>query len=138
MPISAALGLLFDGDFRWMDAAACVAHPAVDWFAPDHDRVMARAAVAVCDDCPCRLACLAFALSNQITDGTWGGMEGWQRQGREACSSCWDGPAGASGRCKPCAARVLGHRLRAGQPEGEVGVTVGSHGAVTVGVRGSR
>ena len=36
-------------------------------------------AVAICDGCPCQSACLNYALTNNITDGIWGGKTERQR-----------------------------------------------------------
>lgn len=35
----------------------------------------------VCGECPVRAACLEYALANEISDGTWGGLTEWERRG---------------------------------------------------------
>ena len=64
---------------EWHRTAACrFVSPAL-FFSPDGERDPAKAAreahaKAVCDGCPVRLACLAYALSVPIKHGTWGGL----------------------------------------------------------------
>ena len=63
----------------WHEAAACrYVSPAL-FFSPDGERCAEKTAreahaKAVCDGCPVRLACLAYALSVPIKHGTWGGL----------------------------------------------------------------
>src|SRR5687768_7298217 len=76
-------------DREWMDQAACgdrIASPASDvFFAPDAEEAGGRAAatsearrreliaLAVCDRCPVRPACLAYAVATRQQLGVWGG-----------------------------------------------------------------
>lgn len=51
-------------------------------------------AKALCDRCPVRADCLAYALANDITYGTYGGMSAYQRdliakkRARKHCPGC--------------------------------------------------
>ena len=64
---------------EWHRTAACrFVSPAL-FFSPDGERCAEKTAreahaKAVCDGCPVRLACLAYALSVPIKHGTWGGL----------------------------------------------------------------
>jgi WhiB family redox-sensing transcriptional regulator len=65
----------------WTAAAACAAHPDPDlWFAdPTRDEDRHRQAVAICRNCPVRIACLVYALSVPSLEGTWAGLTRNQR-----------------------------------------------------------
>lgn len=43
-------------------------------------------ALALCEQCPVRDACLAYALEHEIDDGIWGGKTPGQRTKRAACA----------------------------------------------------
>lgn len=58
-------------DTSWMQAARCRDMPP-DWFFPS-DGTGVRAAQLVCERCPVRERCLAFALDHHIEFGVWGG-----------------------------------------------------------------
>jgi WhiB family redox-sensing transcriptional regulator len=64
----------------WGRTAAC-ASPRVDpewWFAPagDDRQTVAR---GVCETCPVRRSCLAYALVMEESDGIWGGFDESER-----------------------------------------------------------
>lgn len=62
------------GNMAWQRTAAC-AGPAgvgVDFFAEDPAGI--AAAQQVCNGCPVRRQCLAWAQNERITDGVWGGV----------------------------------------------------------------
>lgn len=79
---------------RWVDAAACrTADPAL-FHAPDADMPEAEAdrwarenaALAVCETCPVRVACLAHAEAVRdawaVRGGTTPAMRGWRVNGQ--------------------------------------------------------
>lgn len=65
----------------WMADAACAHHPDDLWFptrgAQEEDLALAY---AICDTCPVRDECLAYALDQNITFGVWGGKSGAERR----------------------------------------------------------
>jgi hypothetical protein len=57
-----------------MDGALCASHPDPDlWF----DALHQAAAMAVCQGCPVRAACDAWATETGQTLGVWGGVPRW-------------------------------------------------------------
>jgi WhiB family redox-sensing transcriptional regulator len=52
--------------------AACKNLDPDDWFSPDLG--IMRTAARVCQHCPERSPCLAFALDHDIDIGVWGGL----------------------------------------------------------------
>jgi WhiB family transcriptional regulator, redox-sensing transcriptional regulator len=73
--VEAAVGLRSKS---WMALAKCRdMKPAM--FFPD-DRVGVREAQQICAVCPVKLACLAYALENGLTDGVWGGISEHERR----------------------------------------------------------
>jgi WhiB family transcriptional regulator, redox-sensing transcriptional regulator len=56
----------------WWAEAACIGMD-VNIFHPVYSG-SARAAKAVCADCPVRMDCLKWALDHSIQDGIWGGL----------------------------------------------------------------
>lgn len=86
----ADLGLTAD-TLAWHDHAHCLdADP--DAFFPEHGpdmRANIAAAKRICQDCPVRSDCLAYALANPDVVGIWGGLTDAERrreprQGRRA------------------------------------------------------
>jgi len=81
-PLPAALPTLaLSGlrDLLYRQPRACVEDPEL-FFGPDDETPAARAARvaearAVCEDCPVRLACLAYALRTRQAHGVWGGHD---------------------------------------------------------------
>jgi WhiB family redox-sensing transcriptional regulator len=63
---------------EWFDDAACKGQPSDLWF-PDNGEVC-EAAKQVCNGCSVRGECLAYALTNRIDYGVWGGASAKQRQ----------------------------------------------------------
>ncbi len=59
---------------EWVNQAACRDHDPDMWFPPVGNRSTYQAAVAICADCPVRLACLNYAVTNRIRFGVWGGL----------------------------------------------------------------
>lgn len=62
----------------WWDEAACKDQPEVNWF-PERGEPT-EPAKQVCDACPARDACLAFAVEEHIEHGIWGGTSGRERR----------------------------------------------------------
>lgn len=58
----------------WADQAACRGSDLATFFPPAGDRRTYLAAVAICQGCPVRLACLDYAVENRIQFGVWGGL----------------------------------------------------------------
>lgn len=68
-------------DLSWQDHGRCrqVADP--DLFMPeDDDSTRQAAAKLVCQDCPVRTQCLAYALAHQEPFGIWGGTTPRERR----------------------------------------------------------
>jgi WhiB family transcriptional regulator, redox-sensing transcriptional regulator len=64
-------------EWTWMFEAACRGMDAEIFFpASDGDDAAAK---AVCDACPVRAACLAFAIDHSERFGIWGGLDEKQR-----------------------------------------------------------
>lgn len=61
----------------WEDDARCLQHDPEIFFA---SRARAeRRAKSICNRCPVRLECLAFALQSKVEFGIWGGLNGKER-----------------------------------------------------------
>ncbi len=60
----------------WMEAAACADYPdRPEWWFPSQSAVVdAQRGARVCERCPARRACLNYAITEQITEGIWGGL----------------------------------------------------------------
>lgn len=56
---------------NWRELRACK-DKDVSFFFPTN-KGGAKKAMKVCETCPVKLACLEFAIVNQIMDGIWGG-----------------------------------------------------------------
>jgi WhiB family redox-sensing transcriptional regulator len=61
----------------WMLSAPCASADPDMW----HDHLQVIAAKRICASCPYRAACLTYAVTNGIGEGTWGGLSGAQRKG---------------------------------------------------------
>lgn len=62
----------------WMAHAACAgADPELFFPARGANGSEAK---AICDDCPVRLSCLAYAVANRELDGIWGATSARQRR----------------------------------------------------------
>lgn len=59
----------------WMDDAACRNHDPELWFPDRSDTHIRAQAIAICVTCPVQTACATYALTHQITDGIWGGID---------------------------------------------------------------
>lgn len=67
----------------WRDRAACRDKDPELWFpvsAIGPDLLKAKRAKEVCDGCPVRDFCLAFALDARIDHGIWGGLDEDERR----------------------------------------------------------
>lgn len=62
----------------WMEHAACRGMD-VNLFYPDH-QINPRHIHAICDPCPTREACLAYALDRKDQHGWWGSKSPKQRR----------------------------------------------------------
>jgi len=61
--------------FEWAEAAACRQLPITPEAKSDlFFAANPSAAIAVCNRCPTREACLAWAVAANEQDGTWGGL----------------------------------------------------------------
>lgn len=63
----------------WVDQARCKGMD-VEVFFPKVGGGGIPEAVLVCHDCPVRVPCLEYALSENITEGVWGGKTGRERK----------------------------------------------------------
>lgn len=61
----------------WMDEALC-AQTDPDAFFPESG-ASSRAAKALCAECPVRVACLGYALANNLQDGIYAGLSPKER-----------------------------------------------------------
>jgi WhiB family transcriptional regulator, redox-sensing transcriptional regulator len=64
---------------HWTGLAACAGHPDRRIWFPDFPVETARA-IAVCQACPVKEPCLAYALSIGEFDGVWGGTTPRERR----------------------------------------------------------
>jgi len=64
-----------------LSTGSCIGSPdAENWHADMHrESELRRQAKAICDDCPVRIPCGAFALLDPSLMGTWGGMTEHER-----------------------------------------------------------
>lgn len=67
---------LLDDAGRWEDAA-CAGLPGDMWFPSKGES--ANDGKAICAYCMIRMACLQYAVDNEIIDGTWGGLSQQER-----------------------------------------------------------
>ena len=63
---------------EWMLTAKCRGVDPVEFFPSDGSGV--DRAQRVCGDCPVRVDCLEYALSNRIEHGVWGGTSERERR----------------------------------------------------------
>ena len=69
-------------DPSWMDNANCRGHNTNLFFPERGDEV--AAAKQVCEPCPVKAECLAYALAIPGTSGIWGGTSGRERRQMKA------------------------------------------------------
>lgn len=72
----------YTGSISWMGRALC-AQTDPDAFTPEHKRGAAEQialAKKVCRACGVQRPCLAWAITNDIEDGVWGGMTERERR----------------------------------------------------------
>jgi WhiB family redox-sensing transcriptional regulator len=60
---------------RWMDRAACRGRPGRWWFTAS----TRRRAIRICQRCPVRDECLAYAIDYDEQYGVWGGLTAGER-----------------------------------------------------------
>lgn len=79
MPVSApSLPLSVEAPQDWRAAAACREVEVEVFFAIDE--ASQREAVAICETCPVRSACLEHAVVNREQYGVWGGLREQDRK----------------------------------------------------------
>jgi len=59
-------------DYSWQTEASCRGVDPETFFPATDEE--AAAAIAICETCPVRLACLAFSLERNERYGVWGGL----------------------------------------------------------------
>lgn len=72
--------LFFDAQEPWYEEAACSSYPAEMFFPSSEAPSAANAAKTICEGCPVREECLAFALETAQVEGVWGGMDAGERR----------------------------------------------------------
>ena len=70
----------------WPARAACKGSPTA-WFFPEPRETVAPEAVVLCGSCTVRPECLAYALTEDIKHGWWGGLSPEERKLRRAKSA---------------------------------------------------
>lgn len=76
------VGLITGQRPAWMDDAACLEHPEIE-FVPPSTRTEANAAEkarSICAGCLCRRDCLAYALADDALLGVWAGTTTAERR----------------------------------------------------------
>ncbi len=78
--------LIKDPKYQWRDQALCLGMDTTDWiFERDlRGQKIAKVyedAIKICEECPVRSECLAFAIEWKCFDGVWGGTMPHQRKG---------------------------------------------------------
>jgi WhiB family redox-sensing transcriptional regulator len=63
----------------WRNGAACAEIDGDLWFPEKGEAYKASNAVKVCNSCPVKKQCLAYAVNNGIRDGIFGGKSAEQR-----------------------------------------------------------
>ena len=64
----------------WRDGAACRGSDSQIFFPSSEDLGAIAAAKGMCETCPVREACLAYAVETNQTEGIWGGLTARQRR----------------------------------------------------------
>lgn len=67
---------------QWRESAACAGQPVEWWYpaGPDStrtkisNRIVDAPGIAICRQCPVRVACLDHAIATHEPDGIWGGL----------------------------------------------------------------
>lgn len=90
----------------WIERAACRGLDPDLWFPGQGDNTSYRKATKVCADCPVRVECLDYAVTNRIRGGIWGGLG--ERTRRPLIQ------ATPSPRRRPLAAHGVPRRYQAG------------------------
>ena len=71
---------------EWTLAALCAQIDPDLWFPEKGDRTAGVRAKQLCQGCPSRLPCLAYALENREPYGVWGGLSERERRGLRKAS----------------------------------------------------
>lgn len=71
---------MWEPDAAWREAAACSGVESGIFFPASEDESAAKAAKAVCADCPVIEACLQYALVTNQAAGVWGGLDAAERR----------------------------------------------------------
>ena len=67
-------------DISWRRKGACQGLDPAVFFPDDGDEETAAVAIAVCDTCDVRIACLEHALASREKEGVWGGTTERERR----------------------------------------------------------
>lgn len=65
-------------DLKWMQQGSCTISDPDLFFSNNQDDI--RRAVAICGDCPVRILCANYAISNNEEYGVWGGLTETERK----------------------------------------------------------
>lgn len=65
---------------RWRDKAVCLEHDPEMFFPDPSDKLTTIAAKLICQTCPVRSECFAYALPLPGLEGIWGATTPRQRQ----------------------------------------------------------
>lgn len=72
------VGLMHEAALMWMSFGLCRGYDP-EFFFP-HDAHGTALAQRVCDECPVKEPCLAYALRNNLDHGVWGGTSERERK----------------------------------------------------------
>jgi WhiB family redox-sensing transcriptional regulator len=72
--------LMWEPDAGWRERAACSGVESDTFFPASEEEYAAKAAKAICAECPVREACLQYALSTNQAAGVWGGLDSGERR----------------------------------------------------------
>lgn len=67
-------------DISWRQRGACQGLDPAVFFPDEGDEESAGIAIAVCDTCDVRIACLEHALASREKEGVWGGTTERERR----------------------------------------------------------
>lgn len=74
------------GHHAWMDEAGCLNEDPELWFlGVDSNHPLERkVALRICNTCPSQTPCLTYAITEQLTEGIYGGTLPSERRNRKA------------------------------------------------------
>lgn len=58
----------------WQDSALCSKHDPELWFPETYNLGQGWLAKKICSECPVKIQCLEYAMTNRIVFGIWGGL----------------------------------------------------------------